>query len=100
MLTSASASAAFSMPIATAIEPDILLLDEVLGAGDAQFMIKAQRRIEQLMQRASLLVLASHSTDVIRQFCNKALLLRAGRIEEIGPIDSVIAAYERYVAAA
>jgi ABC-2 type transport system ATP-binding protein/lipopolysaccharide transport system ATP-binding protein len=52
------------------------------------------------MQRASLLVLASHSTDVIRQFCNKALLLRAGRIEEIGPVDSVIAAYERYVAAA
>jgi ABC-type polysaccharide/polyol phosphate transport system ATPase subunit len=89
-----------SFAIATAIEPDILLLDEVLGAGDAQFMIKAQQRIEQLMQRASLLVLASHSTDVIRQFCNKALLLRAGRIEEIGPIDSVIAAYERYVAAA
>jgi len=89
-----------SFAIATAIEPNILLLDEVLGAGDAQFMIKAQQRIEQLMQRASLLVLASHSTDVIRQFCNKALLLRAGRIEEIGPVESVIAAYERYVAAA
>ena len=89
---------ATSFAIATAIEPDILLLDEVLGAGDAQFMIKAQQRIEQLMQRASLLVLASHSTDTIRQFCNKALLLRAGRIEEIGPVDSVIAAYERYVA--
>src|SRR6516164_5339196 len=89
-----------SFAIATAIEPDILLLDEVLGAGDAQFMIKAQQRIEQLMQRASLLVLASHYTDVIRRFCNKALLLRAGRIEEIGPVDSVIAAYERYVAAA
>ena len=88
-----------SFAIATAIDPDIWLLDEVLGAGDAQFIIKAQRRIEQLMRRASLLVLASHSMNVIRQFCNNGLLLRAGRIEEFGPADEVIAAYERSVVA-
>jgi ABC-2 type transport system ATP-binding protein len=89
-----------SFAIATAMDPDILLLDEVLGAGDAQFMIKAQQRIEQLMERASLMVLASHSTAVIDQLCNKAIFLRAGHIEEFGPVNSVIAAYERYVAAA
>ncbi len=89
-----------SFAIATALEPDILLLDEVLGAGDAQFMIKAQQRIERLMSRASLLVLASHSDDVIRQFCNKAVLLRAGRIEEFGAVESTLAAYEKWVAAA
>src|SRR5579863_4617405 len=65
--------------IATSLEPDILLLDEVLGAGDAGFMIKAARRIEQLMAKASVLVLASHSNEVIREFCNNAVLLRSGR---------------------
>jgi ABC-type polysaccharide/polyol phosphate transport system ATPase subunit len=89
-----------SFAIATAIDPDILLLDEVLGAGDAQFMIKAERRIGQLMERASLMVLASHSNAVIHQLCNKAIFLRTGHIEEFGPVDTVIAAYEKYVAAA
>ena len=87
-----------SFAIATALEPDILLIDEVLGAGDAQFMIKARARIEQLMQRASVLVLASHSTEIVRQFCNKAMLLEAGRVIEFGNADSTIAAYERWVA--
>ena len=89
-----------SFAIATALDPDILLLDEVMGAGDAQFMIKAQQRVECLMSRASLLVLASHSTAMIRQFCNKAMLLRAGRIDAFGDVDSTIAAYERSIAAA
>jgi ABC-type polysaccharide/polyol phosphate transport system ATPase subunit len=88
-----------SFAIATALDPDILLLDEVMGAGDAQFMIKAQRRVECLMSRASLLVLASHSTAIIRQFCNKAMLLRAGRIDAFGDVDSTIAAYERSIGA-
>ncbi len=89
-----------SFAIATAIDPDILLLDEVLGAGDVQFMTKARQRIERLMSRASLMVLASHSNAVIRQLCNKAIYLRAGHVEEFGDVDSMIAAYERYVAAA
>ncbi|HEV2099361.1 MAG TPA: ATP-binding cassette domain-containing protein, partial [Stellaceae bacterium] len=88
-----------SFAVATSLDPDILLLDEVLGAGDAMFMIKAQQRIEELMGRASLLVLASHSNAVIRQFCNKAIFLRAGRIEEYGPVGTTIAAYEKAIAA-
>jgi ABC-2 type transport system ATP-binding protein/lipopolysaccharide transport system ATP-binding protein len=88
-----------SFAIATAMEPEILLIDEVLGAGDAQFMIKAEQRIRDLMSRASLLVLASHSPQVIRRFCNKAMLLRAGRIEEFGDVDRTIAAYEKWVSA-
>ncbi|HEV8678169.1 MAG TPA: ABC transporter ATP-binding protein [Stellaceae bacterium] len=87
-----------SFAIATAIDPDILLLDEVLGAGDAHFMLKAQQRIEDLMSRASLLVLASHSTEVIRQFCTKAMLLHSGRIEAFGDVESTLAAYEKWVA--
>ena len=57
-------------------------------------MVKAQQRIEQLMGRASLMILASHSNAVIRQLCNKAMFLCAGHIEEFGPVDTVIAAYE------
>ena len=87
-----------SFAIATALDPDILLLDEVFGAGDAHFMTKAQQRIEQLISRASLLVLASHSTEILRQFCNKGLLLHSGRIEAFGDIDSTLAAYEKWVA--
>lgn len=86
--------------VATSLQPDILLLDEVLGAGDAVFMIKARQRIEELMSQASLLVLASHSTEVIRRFCNKAALLKSGHIEEYGPVETTIAAYEKAVAAA
>lgn len=87
-----------SFAIATAIDPEILLLDEVLGAGDAAFMIKAQQRIERLMAQASLLVLATHSNEMIRLLCNKALFLRAGKIEALGPVDDVIATYEHCVA--
>jgi len=87
-----------SFAIATALEPDILLVDEVIGAGDAQFMIKAQQRIEGLMSRASVLVLASHSAQVVRQFCNKAMLLQAGRIEAFGTVESTLAVYEKWVA--
>lgn len=85
--------------VATALQPEILLIDEILGVGDAQFMIKAEQRIKDLMSRASLLVLASHSPHVVRQFCNKAMLLRAGRIEEFGEVDSTLALYEKWVTA-
>lgn len=87
-----------SFAIATAMDPDILLLDEVMGAGDAHFMLKARQRIEDLMSRASLLVLASHSTEVVRQFCTKAMLLQSGRIAAFGDVESTIAAYEKWVA--
>lgn len=86
--------------IATSLDPDILLLDEVLGAGDAVFMMKAEQRIEQLMQRASVMVLAAHSNETIRRFCNKAMLLNAGHIEAFGPVEGTIAAYEKSIAAA
>jgi ABC-2 type transport system ATP-binding protein/lipopolysaccharide transport system ATP-binding protein len=89
-----------SFGVATSRDPDILLLDEVLGAGDAVFMIKARRRIEQLMKRASLLVLASHNDAVIREVCNKAIFLKAGRIEEYGPVERTLALYQKAIAAA
>ena len=80
--------------IATAIDPGILLLDEGIGAGDAHFAQRAEKRMQELIERSSILVLASHATGLIRDICNKAALMEMGRIIEIGPVDQIIQMYE------
>ena len=65
--------------IATAIDPEILLLDEGLGAGDARFATRAAKRVKALIERSSIMVLASHSDELIRQMCKRAILLDHGQ---------------------
>jgi ABC-type polysaccharide/polyol phosphate transport system ATPase subunit len=79
--------------VSTCIPPEILLMDEWLSAGDARFLDKAQRRMEQFVHRSSILVLASHSQELLRKWCNRGLLLQQGRIIKSGPVNEVIAAY-------
>jgi len=79
--------------IATAIDPEILLLDEGLGAGDERFAKRAQHRIDALIKRSNIMVLASHSTELIRQMCNRAILMHHGRIIADGKPDEVLAEY-------
>ena len=79
--------------IATAIDPEILLLDEGLGAGDARFAEKVSKRIDALIERASILVLASHADALIRQMCNKAVLMDQGRALKVGGVEEILAAY-------
>ncbi len=79
--------------VATSVEPEILLIDEVIGAGDAHFVEKAKRRTAELVQKSSIIVLASHSDAFIREFCNKALLLERGRTRAFGPVDDVLSEY-------
>jgi len=81
--------------IATSIDPEILLLDEGLGAGDARFAEHAKRRIDALIERSSILVLASHSEALIRSMCNRAMLLDGGRIAMLGGVDDVIERYRQ-----
>jgi ABC-type polysaccharide/polyol phosphate transport system ATPase subunit len=69
--------------IATSINPEILLLDEILGAGDAVFQIKAKDRIMSLIEKSSILVLASHSEEMIKKFCNSVIELNHGTIKLI-----------------
>ncbi len=83
---------AFGM--ATAIKPDILLMDEWILAGDAHFMEKARARVAAFVQQARILLLASHSREIIEQWCNKALFMRSGRIVAFGPVSEVLAQYE------
>src|SRR5262249_10715165 len=82
--------ARLAFAISTCIEPEILLLDEVVGAGDAAFIAKARQRLEALVARAGILVLASHSDSLVRQFCNKAILLDQGSVVATGPISEVM----------
>ena len=83
--------------VSTAFEPDVLLLDEWLLAGDANFMAKAQRRATSFVQRARIMVLASHSTETIRDLCTHVAFLRAGQLIAYGPTDEVLAAYDQEV---
>lgn len=77
----------------TAMDSDILLMDEVIGTGDASFMDKAERRLNEFLNRSKIIVLASHSDHVIKKFCNKAILLEHGRILHEGNPDEVIEKY-------
>ena len=79
--------------IATSVEADILLLDEWLSAGDQAFVEKANRRLHELIDRAHILVLASHDLALLRSVCNRAVLLEHGRIKRQGPVEEVIAVY-------
>ena len=81
--------------IATAIDPDILLLDEGLAAGDARFAARAEDRMQALIQRTRILVLASHSDAMIKAMCNRAALMEKGHIVAFGPVDDVVDQYHR-----
>jgi ABC-type polysaccharide/polyol phosphate transport system ATPase subunit len=85
--------------ISTAVHPDIVVMDEMIGAGDQSFIEKAQKRVAELLNRAPILVLASHSDPIISTFCNKVLWLEKGHIKMFGPAEEVMAAYRRPSAA-
>jgi len=83
--------------ISTTIAPNILLIDEAVGAGDAHFMDKAERRLASFVHRSDILVIASHDNNFIRQFCNKVLWLEHGTVKAFGPTEKIIKEYEQMV---
>jgi ABC-2 type transport system ATP-binding protein/lipopolysaccharide transport system ATP-binding protein len=90
---SAGMQARLAFAMATCIEPDILLLDEGIGAGDADFLVKANERLDKFIKKAGILVLASHSVDLVRKLCNKAILMEHGRLIHSGDVDEVLDVY-------
>ena len=96
---SAGMRARLDFAISTAIEAEILLLDEGLGAGDASFIEKANERVEKLAAAAGIIVVATHSEVLLRQTCTKAALMEAGRILAIGDVEEMLAAYHASLAA-
>ncbi|HEF4780146.1 ABC transporter ATP-binding protein [Burkholderia multivorans] len=80
--------------VSTAVDAEILLLDEVMGVGDASFMHKAEVRLADLHSRAEIVVLAMHSNAEIRKVCNKVLWMEKGRVRAFGPVEEVLSLYE------
>jgi ABC-type polysaccharide/polyol phosphate transport system ATPase subunit len=72
--------------VATAVHPEILLVDEVLGAGDEGFQEKARQRMSEFVAKASIFVLASHAPDLMKQFCTRMIRLEHGKIVSDEPI--------------
>ncbi|MER9196496.1 ATP-binding cassette domain-containing protein [Mesorhizobium australicum] len=76
-------AARLAFAAATTLEPEILLMDEWIGAGDASFQDKAKRRMDELAEKAGIIVLASHDDALIQRVCTKKMTLRAGRVESL-----------------
>ena len=83
-----------AMGVVTSIDPEILLLDEGIGAVDAEFMKTARVRLQKLVERSGILVFASHSNEFLAQLCDRALWIDHGQIRMEGGIEEVVRAYE------
>jgi len=79
--------------LATAIKPEILLMDEWILAGDAEFMDRAQHRLEAMVRGADILVLSSHNTGIVKEWCTRALWLDQGHLRLDGAPERVVDAY-------
>jgi ABC-type polysaccharide/polyol phosphate transport system ATPase subunit len=80
--------------VATEVDPDILLVDEILAVGDASFQEKCLARIDDFRHRGKTIVFVSHNLSAVRQLCPRALMIDAGALLADGPADELVARYE------
>jgi ABC-2 type transport system ATP-binding protein/lipopolysaccharide transport system ATP-binding protein len=92
---SAGMQARLSFAISTSVDPEILLLDEGIGAGDSAFIDKANARLDRFVARAGILVLASHNGELLSRLCTRALRLSHGRLVDDGPLAEVMSRAHR-----
>ncbi len=79
--------------VATAIEPEILLIDEVFSTGDLAFQEKSRRRMQEMMAKARIIVIVAHDLALLEQFCNRAVWMDHAQIRQAGETSRIIAAY-------
>lgn len=91
---SSGMKARLGFSIATAVEPDILILDEVLSVGDASFRKKSLAKVQSLFDKGVTVLFVSHNIAQVKQICSKAILLEKGKIVAQGDVDEVAAIYE------
>ena len=82
--------------IATSVDPDVLLLDEVLATGDATFREKSKARVIELVEDAKAVVLVTHDMNWVKEYCNRAILLEGGRLVLEGSPDEVVALHQQH----
>ncbi|MBS1970392.1 MAG: ABC transporter ATP-binding protein [Bdellovibrionales bacterium] len=90
---SSGMSVRLAFTIATMIEPEVLVFDEMLSAGDAVFIQKAQKRLNAILDKAKIIVLVSHDLNMIKNLCNKAIVVNKGEIQFLGPTQEAIDLY-------
>ena len=83
--------------IATHFKPDILILDEIIGAGDASFQKKVQDRIDGIIDSARISVISSHGLDYITKYCDRVIHLSHGKLIEDGDAENVIHNYRKSI---
>jgi ABC-2 type transport system ATP-binding protein/lipopolysaccharide transport system ATP-binding protein len=83
--------------VSTSIHPDILLVDEGIGAGDAAFLEKANQRLQEFTDKAAIIVLASHSEHLVTQMCRTSVLMEHGRVIQVGSTEEILALYRERV---
>lgn len=79
--------------VSTAIQPQILIMDEWLSTGDEDFRVRAEQRMQSLVSKTDILVLASHSRPLVESVCNRVIWLEHGHIRMAGPVSDVLEAY-------
>ena len=88
--------ARLAFSVASMVEPEVLIVDEILSVGDAQFQKKSRDRMKKLMGGGTTVLFVSHSLDQIREMCSRVLWLEQGQIRRIGPTDAVCDEYEAH----
>lgn len=86
--------ARLAFSIATVVQPEILIVDEILSVGDAQFQEKSKKRMLELMGGGTTVLLVSHSIDQIREVCSRVVWLERGQMKMLGNVDEVCSAYD------
>lgn len=85
--------ARLAFTIATSIKPEILILDEIFAGGDGGFVTKAVKRMHELIDKSKIVILVSHSLDIIQSTCNRVIILDKGSVIADGPTDEVLRKY-------
>lgn len=94
---SSGMKARLAFSIATMVEPEILIIDEVLSVGDAKFQEKSREKMNSLLDEDATVLFVSHSTQQVRNMCNKAIWLEKGELIAQGDVDEVCDAYEKFI---
>lgn len=91
---SSGMKARLGFAIATAVKPDILIVDEVLSVGDHKFKAKCEQRIQEMISNGTTVLMVSHSMSTIQSMCDRVVWVEKGRIKEIGPTNQVMPKYQ------
>lgn len=94
---SSGMNARLAFAVATAINPDVLIIDEVMSAGDAYFVAKSLERMRQLVETGATVLLVSHELEQVTRFCDEAIWIDRGQIVQKGPSLDVVKAYAQHI---